>query len=55
MSHVINEVPFEIQVPEGTCGVWTLELTDQDEAGWGYTTFRRYVREMQVNQVYSIW
>ena len=50
--HVINEVLSpEIQVPEGTCGVWTLELTDQDEEGWAYNgPFDGTYVEMQVNQ-----
>ena len=50
--HVISEVLApEIEVPEGTCGVWTLELTDQGEEGWGFGgPFNGTYVELQVNQ-----
>ncbi len=50
--HVLNEVLApEIEVPEGTCGVWTLEVTDQGEDGWEYNgpLDGTYV-ELQINQ-----
>ena len=50
--HVLDGVLApEIEVPEGTCGVWTLELTDQGGDGWEYNgpLDGTYV-EIQVNQ-----
>ncbi|MGB1480449.1 MAG: fasciclin domain-containing protein [Flavobacteriales bacterium] len=50
--HVLDEVLApEIEVPEGTCGVWTLELTDQGEDGWGFENpFDGTYVELQINQ-----
>jgi uncharacterized surface protein with fasciclin (FAS1) repeats/plastocyanin len=50
--HVLDEVLApEIEVPEGTCGVWTLELTDQGEDGWGFeNAFNGTYVELQINQ-----
>jgi hypothetical protein len=50
--HVLNEVLApEIEVPEGTCGVWTLEVTDQGGDGWEFNgpLDGTYV-ELQINQ-----
>jgi uncharacterized surface protein with fasciclin (FAS1) repeats len=50
--HVIDEVIAPtIEVPEGTCGVWTLEVTDQGEDGWEFDgPFNGTYVELQVNQ-----
>ena len=52
LIHVLDEVLApEIEVPEGTCGVWTLELTDQGGDGWGFENiFNGTYVELQVNQ-----
>ena len=52
LIHVLDEVLApEIEVPEGTCGVWTLELTDQGGDGWGFEDiFNGTYVELQVNQ-----
>lgn len=53
--HVIDEVLApEIEVPEGTCGVWTLELTSPNAAngeGWEFNgPFDGVYVELQINQ-----
>jgi len=50
--HVLDEVLApEIEVQEGTCGVWTLEVTDQGEDGWEFDgPFNGTYVELQVNQ-----
>lgn len=50
--HTINDVLApEIEVPEGTCGVWTLQLTDQGDQGWEFDgIFNGTYVELQVNQ-----
>ncbi|MDA0940760.1 MAG: fasciclin domain-containing protein, partial [Bacteroidetes bacterium] len=50
--HVLDEVLApEIEVPEGTCGVWTLEVTDQGGDGWEFEDlFNGTYVELQVNQ-----
>lgn len=52
LIHVLDEVLApDIEVPEGTCGVWTLELTDQGGDGWGFEDiFNGTYVELQVNQ-----
>ena len=52
LIHVLDEVLApEIEVPEGTCGVWTLELTDQGGNGWEFEDiFNGTYVELQVNQ-----